>query len=381
MTHRKQSIQKRNFYRFFVINCRSLILASKKHRELLLTLLLCLLPSVATPHQGLVFLDFIGFQRDGLEATSSLPENDFVPQATFFYTGEAGGVKLQAEFLANDIESQFGRLQIGFSLSPSHNLWLGRTDNPASYWRDQYHHGGWLQPTITRPGISEYEVSGGIVPSHTTGIMLEGGSALLSNQNFGYVVTAGYGPELDEDGLKVPELSIRDRGSHNASYAFRTFYKFDGIAHGNEIGLSGSLSHIAAEQKNFTEVEQLLVAAYVNWNFGDLEIISEFVELDSDTINLNGTNVADDHFHNLYIQGVYALTTKWNLYARAEDTSNASDSTYLVNFPDFVSKRDMLGINYNLTRNQTIKLEVDRTERLSNNAYNQLTVQWSLVYP
>jgi len=365
-----QSIQKRNFDRFLVTlqpprDCC-------KYRKLLFVFLLYALPSLVTA-QGLIFIDFIALERDGLEPTSDLANSDFIPQATLFYSGEIKGIKLLAEYLANDVKSQFGRLQVGFALSPSHNIWLGRTDNPANYWRDQYHHGGWLQPTITRPGIAEFEVAGGIIPSHTTGIMLEGGSALLNNQNFGYIITAGYGPQLDQDGLQVPDLSLPNRGTHNASYAFRSFYKFDAAAHGNEIGFTGALSHIAAKQQTFTEVEQWLAGAYINWHIGDLTI--------SDTMDDAGNEIADDHFHNAYIQGVYALTTQWNIYARAEDTSGIGDSTYLVNFPKFIRKRNMAGINYNLTRNQTIKLEIDRSERLSGDTYNQLTFQWSFVYP
>ncbi|VAW66416.1 hypothetical protein MNBD_GAMMA11-3340 [hydrothermal vent metagenome] len=378
MNPKNPSIRKWNFYRFF-ITCNPLNHICK-YRTQLFAFLIYALPSLVTA-QSLVFVDFITLERSGLEPASDLPDNDFIPQATFFYSGEVKGIKLLAEYLANDIESQFGRLQIGFSLSPSHNLWFGRTDNPANYWRDQFHHGGWLQPTITRPGVAEYEVAGGIIPSHTTGIMLEGGSALLNNQNFGYIITAGYGPKLDREGLQVPSLAIRNRGAHNASYAFRAFYKFDSTANDNEIGLLGSLSHIAATQQVFKEVEQQTAGAYVNWHFGNLGVISEFVELNNNTVNDTGIETADDHFHNTYIQGVYPLAQKWNVYARAEGSSGTGNSIYLLNFPKFVKKRNMTGINYSLSRNQTLKMEIERSERLSGDTYNQLTIQWSFVYP
>ncbi|VAW65426.1 hypothetical protein MNBD_GAMMA09-2971 [hydrothermal vent metagenome] len=339
------------------------------------------LPSVVAA-QGLLFIDLIALNREGLDLPSDdLPKNDFIPQLTLFYSGEIKGIKLLGEYLFNDLENQLGRLQAGIDIGTSNTLWLGRTDNPASYWRDQYHHGGWLQPTITRPGIAEYEIAGGLAPSHTTGILFESGATVRNSEGFSFIGSFGYGPTLNSNGLQVPKLVDDNRDKHNSSYAFRTFYNFGTLTAGNEAGLTGSVNHIAAKSQAFTEVRQWMLGAYINWQFKSLTLTTELSEVDSDTKDEEGKRTAIEHFHNIYLQGIYSLNDNWNIYARAERTSDIDNGDYLVNFPLFLSQKDMLGFSYNLTRRQIIKLEADHSERIYGESYYQVTVEWSFIYP
>jgi hypothetical protein len=76
--------------------------------------------------------------------------------------------------------------QIGIDLERLHLRWTwhgfwieaGRSHTDFGYWNLAYHHGKWLQPTILRPRIVEFEDSGGLLPIHWIGVQA-GYQALL----------------------------------------------------------------------------------------------------------------------------------------------------------------------------------------------------------
>ncbi len=362
----------------FYNNLITLFLNSYKKYCYILALLLY---GFSAQAQGLLFVDLTAFQRNDLDQTSSLPENDLLPKATLFYSDNFDNIKVLAEFVANDKKSHFGRVKIGWLLATDSLIWLGRSHNPASYWRDQYHHGGWLQPTISRPAIAEFETPGGITPAHITGLMYEGGSAVNHREGVAYYISAGYGSSLNEDGLDVPDLVESNRGVHDSSFAFKLAYHFDSFSGGNETGLYSSFNHIPNEMQAPDEIEQFLYGAYINWDFEDIIITSEINKIESTAINQTTHSQSMGYFTNIYVMADYNLTGSWNIYTRIEDTSDDNSNIYVSSFPRFISKRTMLGSRYSLTKNQSIKFELEESERFSGDSYRQISFQWSLVYP
>jgi len=346
----------------------------------LLILCVLFLPLVAGA-QGLVFVDLTGFNRSKLDADSKLPEQDILPRATLFYSGAKDQLRFLADYVANDVQSHFGRFKAGWSFNPSNLLWLGRTHNPASYWRNQFHHGGWLQPSITRPGIAEFEVPGGIVPAHSTGLMYETGAAVRNETGLALIATFGYTSKLDSDGLEMPKLIENNQGMHSSSLAFRLSYHFDEISGGNEVGLQASYNHISAEMTPLYEVEQALIGGFVNWYLDELRLISEFYAIRNEILEPLPAGDSMENFYNAYVMLDYSLDSNWNIYSRLEDTSSEGDSLYLKHFSRFVSNRSMLGARYSINRRNLIKFEIDHSKRFSGDSYRQISLQWSFVYP
>jgi hypothetical protein len=68
--------------------------------------------------------------------------------------------------------------KIGVDLERLHLRWTyqgfwleaGRSHTDLGYWNLAYHHGKWLQPTIARPRIVQFEDSGGLLPIHWIGV-------------------------------------------------------------------------------------------------------------------------------------------------------------------------------------------------------------------
>src|SRR5712671_4347155 len=95
--------------------------------------------------------------------------HDEVVQADTLLTLQEGPIKLFSEYLLSDHEGDLERLQLGWQLSDETILWIGRFHQPTSVWNHDHHHGQYLQTSITRPAIDEWEDLGGVLPQHFTG--------------------------------------------------------------------------------------------------------------------------------------------------------------------------------------------------------------------
>ena len=343
--------------------------------SLLVLLVLC--PPFPAMAEILLFGDLTGVVREPRQVQSSLPRSEVEPRSTLFYSGNLGRVTALAEFVVDKERSQFGRVKAGWSFDGGANLWLGRFHNPASHWRDQYHHGGYLQPTIVRPGVAEFEGPGGILPAHTTGIQLEG-EKLFADRSLGYVLGLGYGGELEEGGLEVPELLEDERGLHNVTVAGRLSWHPD-ILNDDALGAFFSLNHIASHVGEVEEIEQWLAGGFLSWGFAKLTLSGEFYLVGSRprTVGSRGW----DRFSSGYLQLIYQLDERWSLNARVEDTFDFRNDFYLDHFPQFVNRRRLLGGRYELGSNQALKLELAEERRQSAEAHGYLALQWSIVLP
>jgi hypothetical protein len=50
------------------------------------------------------------------------------------------------------------------------SLEAGRTHTELGYWNNAFHHGSWLQMTVNRPRIVNFEDDGGLLPIHSVGV-------------------------------------------------------------------------------------------------------------------------------------------------------------------------------------------------------------------
>lgn len=78
----------------------------------------------------------------------------------------------------NSVGTDVGRLQMGYTFSDELTLWAGRFHTPYGYWNTAFHHGAQISPSIARPRLIAFEDQGGILPSHTVGVMATGTSRI-----------------------------------------------------------------------------------------------------------------------------------------------------------------------------------------------------------
>ncbi|MFQ5479086.1 MAG: hypothetical protein ACE5E4_10765 [Candidatus Binatia bacterium] len=72
-------------------------------------------------------------------------------------------IRVLVEFFLDEAERELERAQVGIAFGPT-AAWIGRFHNPLGYWNTTYHHGTFLQPTIARPDIIQFEGDGECYP-------------------------------------------------------------------------------------------------------------------------------------------------------------------------------------------------------------------------
>lgn len=342
-----------------------------------LVLLLCCLQLQPVFAELLLFGDLGAQLRSDPKDSDDLDKSDLIPKATLFYSGQIGRTRILAEYTADNDDQHLGRAKLGWELGDSDTIWLGRLHNPSSYWRSQNHHGGFLQPTISRPAITEFEEKGGVVPAHLSGALVEGLYA-RGDGGWRYFAGAGFSPTFIDSGLDAPKIFSGSRGAHDSSLSFRVGWLPDTLAE-NEVGFFVSRNHIDSDIVGMDEVEQVYGGMYFNWKTGGFTFLSEAYYVGNE-IYQTSENIRDG-FANAYLQAGYGLNNALQLNARLEQSRGNQDDAYLARFPTFVYQRRLVSLRYDFTRHHALKLEFEHAHRQSGYGYNQLGIQWSFVLP
>ena len=125
----------------------------------------------------------------------------------------------------------------------------------------------------------------------------------------------------------------------------------------------------------------------------DLTVLGGFVTLDRHAwrlqatwydigvdLNSNGPT-RHEHFGAGYLQAERALPRAFRLYGRFETSDNTGNSVY-VTFQrrEFELRRKLVGLRWDLARNQALSLEAARATNLAGDL-NEVRIQWSGVVP
>ncbi len=124
------------------------------------------------PGDLLLFPDFSTYSRFDQGPTRKMADNEIIPELNVFYTLDYKKLRFLGEWLGSTKTHNLERFQVGLHVGES-SFWLGRFHNPIGYWNMQFHHGAFLQTTVSRPGIMAFETSGGLIPNHLTGLLWE----------------------------------------------------------------------------------------------------------------------------------------------------------------------------------------------------------------
>src|SRR5579872_5176318 len=87
---------------------------------------------------------------------------------------------------ATGFNAEVERVIIRYDLNDYFKLSFGRYHTPINYWNTAFHHGQWLQTSISRPEMTQF--GGSFIPVHFVGTLVEGAvpaSGLNLNYNFG----------------------------------------------------------------------------------------------------------------------------------------------------------------------------------------------------
>ena len=123
------------------------------------------------------------------------PKVSFFGEITFTARTDAGVGTPPAPGFNPEVE----RLIVRYDASDFFKVSFGRYHTPINYWNTAFHHGQWLQTTISRPEMTQF--GGGFIPVHFIGTLVEGAlPAGGLNLNYDFGVGNGRGQVISRGG-------------------------------------------------------------------------------------------------------------------------------------------------------------------------------------
>jgi len=330
----------------------------------------------------LVFVSGANAQRGGT-ADTGLKKSDFTPAVDLLFTYTRERWRVLGEYFLTDGENELERLQLGYDATTDTTVWVGRFHQPVSAWNYKYHHGAFLQPSITRPAIERWEDDGGILPSHSTGALFESGHRKASGDGYRYSAAVGIGPTLSGFKLQPYDLTNPDdaHGGFAASLAFAYYpdyvesTNFGAIVGYTDIDVQASFD--TGIQAPFS-IRQLIVGVQADRKADPWQVIAAAYRVD------NRPDAGHAQYGGSFVAGYAQLIRQLGgaavAYSRIEAGHKTKTSGYLSLFPGFSANRVVLGARYDFAEHQALAFEVARVNADMPD-YTEVRVQWSAVFP
>jgi len=293
--------------------------------------------------------------------------------ADVFFAGSSNKIRVLAEVLATTDHFHLERAQLGFEFSPKQFLWFGRFHSPLDFWNTHYNHAGFLQGSVHRPNIIEYDGHGGTLPTHASGLMLAGERSLNAGV-FAYDFLLGNGTKLNEQGLgPVEEFNLRETSNLFARASFRP----DDTSL-SQYGVFAGLTDFSTELASLTDVKQLIGGVYGYKAWSNLRITTAGFFLNN-TLTTGNTHSTSRLLAG-YMHADYDLTSQWTGNLRYEESLGVREDGYLALFPEFAIRRGVIGARFDINSHHAISIETAAIQMSDGMGYSA-AIQWSAVYP
>ena len=302
----------------------------------------------------------------------------------YSYSGER--FRFLGEYLWSSQEAELERFKAGWQWSDNTMLWFGRYHATAKYWTSEYHHGQFLQTSITRPSMEEWEDESGPIPSHITGLLIEHSDERDSGASFDYAVSVGLAPIFSEQELVAYEVFDPDSG-HGGSVSFRISYRPD-IFSPMQLGLLVGYNDINVDSDShpnltdLNEIRQATIGAFADWRWGDWRVIANLAHVQNDLRYVG--RAEDDTFQLGYLQFEYEASKDWTIFGRTDNSFSEDNSPYLALLPDFIAHRQMLGVRWDFAMLNSLTMEVSDTSTQGvgpfHGNFHEIRFQWSAVF-
>ena len=344
-------------------------------RLLAAALALCASPLAAyaeTRSEWLFFPAVTAVHRTGLPQGDELARNHIEPVLDVLGTGNFGTMPWLAEIFVSEQEQELARLSVGWRLNPQNTLSVGKFHNLQGYWNTQFHHGAYLQTTIDKPGVVDDAAP---LPLHYVGAQLEGTLGQWREGQFNYSLGIGKGAVMKGE-LVSPDIVGRgDLG--DLSLGLRLTYAPDETSP-TKAGVFLARNKIPVENSNWTGITQNIGGVFANWESDPFRVIADLY-IFSHELEGGGTTASGSFLYG-YVQGEYRLAPRSTAVVRLEGSGGTNSDPLLALLPDFVLNKQLIGLRYDVTRNQAVKIEASRVER-QDASFRQVQIQWSAVFP
>jgi len=268
------------------------------------------------------------------------PKVNFFGELTLTARTDAGSGTPPATGFNAEVE----RSIIRFDQSDMFKVSFGRYHTPINWWNTTFHHGQWLQTTVSRPEMVQF--GGRFISVHFVCALVEG-TLLAPGLNLSYNAGLGNG--------RGPVISrARDSGDSDNNRAWLAnvsarpdaIYglQFGGAVYQDRINVTGSPSF-----------REWITSAHVIWNRETPEIIAEAANVTHK--DLSGV-LATSHSQAYYVQSAYRLPLAnkvWKPYYRFEYIHIPKSDLPFRGVPNLSGS--VIGLRYDLSEFAALKFE------------------------
>jgi len=268
---------------------------------------------------------------------------------------------------AAGFNAEVERVIIRYDLNDYFKLSFGRYHTPINYWNTAFHHGQWLQTSISRPEMTQF--GGSFIPVHFVGTLVEGevpASGLNLNYNFG--LGNGRAAVISRPG---------DFGdvNNNRAWLANAFIKPDKL-YGLQVG--GSVYHDELNPVVAPAAREWIQSAHIVWHKETPELIAEFANVTHKPIQGSVTS----NSQAFYVQTAYRLPVGqklWKPYFRFEQIHvPKSDAIFRSVVPTFSGTT--IGLRYDISSFAAFKWEYRHYDRRDLPAINGAFIQTSFTF-
>jgi hypothetical protein len=353
--------------------------------RLLIMSLLVAAPCAGVAQEARMQRELLVFPSAEIVRSSGLAQanedlDDELFSADVLFSLQKDKFRLFAEYLLTNHEADMERLQLGWEPTADTTVWLGRFHQASSVWNHEHHHGRFLQTSITRPAIENWEDDGGVIPQHFLGVLVESNWHLGGGRGLHTAIGGGSAPVLGDGELEPFDVVHPSVHGHQPGYQARITFLPD------ELGETGVGLLLAHNEINWEDgpPPQLAGVGHV-----DQQLIGVFGSLVHEPwalsgvlydvrTKMEGSAADDDRFFVGYLQVEREMPHGLTLFGRYEDTSGERDVAYLTLFPDYVTYRAALGLRWAIGRRHAVTFETADSQTAQDH-FAEFRLQWSAV--
>lgn len=341
------------------------------------------MPAAAHEHsqrtEVLVFASGEARAFDGDEPV--IESDDFLATADFLVNWTSDRWHALAEFLLTNEEAELERLQFGWEPVPDTFLWIGRFHQPGSVWNTRQHHGQYLQPSITRPTIENWEDDGGVLPQHVEGLLFETRRPFGAKRGIDFSAGVGISAQFHDDALEPFEVFNPRSRDRVLSYSMQVTLLPD-MTGDDAFGITASHNELPFDQAprpdGSDHVDLQVLGIYADVTRGPWQLTSTVYAAQAEFSGASG--MPQDRFLAGYFQLQRHFDSRLTALVRIEATDGTSDSAYLALFPGFVKSRNVFDLRWDFRPRQALSVEfADTKAPLAD--YNEFRLQWSAALP
>ncbi len=303
----------------------------------------------------------VGWTYTDPEPANRSSNSFFLGSMSFFFSGRVGDhftvvsetvLKASAGAQVDNVRWDQERLWGSWAFSDALYVKIGLEHNAISRWNRQYHHGRYLEISVTRPYMARFE-SSGFMPMHNAGVEL-GGQLPLGQGIFEwiFIVSNGRG-RVPTDPQKVSDKNGNKAVDLNVS--FLPTVRAPGLRFGAHIRYEELPNNPAGTPARPQTMDELVVTTYIEYRHGPWYILAEGACLTNED-NSNGVEYA--HYAG-YIQIAYQIDDTWTPYARIDYFDGTPGDPYFAPFNRDLDRTEaVLGIRMDFVSNAAMKLDV-----------------------